>query len=276
MFQYLEVRYCRTFYSCAKCLDCNHKAKGVWHWKTFTQRVKYSDLCVRKNPSGKDYDMPERVMLESERPLECSWQSQGTKPNSTYSKVERRVLKQGSPTPGTGPGTGPWPVRNLAAEQNASGRSSIGICSRCPAPQPRLSPSGTRCSREHRALAPQRLGTAGCQHPARTPVCVDFPLYVEVERSDCIVPDSVIKSPKQAFWFEVESCPGGSGWGFEVPGRARQPVPLLLPVGGPAHSPACAGRSVLTGNLNFSANQECGRNPRLFSRFAQSLGPRLR
>ena len=58
---YLEIRYCRAFYSHSNVLNfhwvVNFKAKGVWLQEIFTQRVKYSDLCVRKNPNGKGNDM---------------------------------------------------------------------------------------------------------------------------------------------------------------------------------------------------------------------------
>lgn len=57
----------------------------------FIQRVKYSDLCVRKNSSGKDYGMPERSNA-GVRPLTRLRESLG--PNRTPGKVKRRrVLK---------------------------------------------------------------------------------------------------------------------------------------------------------------------------------------
>lgn len=40
-------------------LDFNLKAKGARLWEMFTQRVKYSDLCVRKDSNGNSKDLPE-------------------------------------------------------------------------------------------------------------------------------------------------------------------------------------------------------------------------
>lgn len=42
------------------CLDCNLKAKGMGGHGRYLHIVKYSDLRVRKNSCGKDYDIPER------------------------------------------------------------------------------------------------------------------------------------------------------------------------------------------------------------------------
>lgn len=46
------------------CLDFNLKAKGMWLWEMFMQRVKYSGLCVRKDSNGKSNDIPEGSQID--------------------------------------------------------------------------------------------------------------------------------------------------------------------------------------------------------------------
>lgn len=73
--EHLEMGSPTAFHS-SMGLGCNFKAKGVWLWEIFTQRVKYPDLYVKKNPSAKDNGIADH-RHERDSPVDRSWQSLG-------------------------------------------------------------------------------------------------------------------------------------------------------------------------------------------------------
>ena len=80
------------------------------------------------------------------------------------------IINQGSPIPGLRTGTGPWPVRNRAAQQEVSGGRASKAAPAAPHRSPSLAsppePSSPytspwkNCLARNQSLVPKRLGTA--------------------------------------------------------------------------------------------------------------------